>query len=485
MTEFTTVYQRFEGLTPDGQDLSGEVTGEVTFTPMLAYGEAYRTDDATIPSSEISVEVKNEEVTAQLFAGGPNSNPEKVRWVASYDLKVDGQRAYLRAFDFEAVPGGTIDLTDVAPIAGSPTPGVTRGPAGPAGPAGADGPPGPPGAPGPAGEPGPAGQDGSVRFESLTVEQIQEITGPPGPQGDPGLPGPVGPQGPQGESIRGEQGLPGPEGPQGPRGFQGDQGEPGPQGAPGEQGPAGEKGRGVASITDLDGNGIATITYTDFTNEPLPLPVGPQGPEGPVGPEGPQGPVGDLSPGDRRSVDTAIAGLSEIDEAVSQAGQSRDESVQSAAASLVSAELAAMEKEDSGVRIEDTAGAQLFIGDRLVYSETPVLNISELTTGSVSTKEKNHHGFYARRIGNEIRVWGVGTFVAPGTSVLTLPRWLRPAIRYGVLGVCAIEDQMGFVANHRSIPELMVYGVSVAVGVEIEFNVSFSTDQEWPESITL
>lgn len=296
MTEFTTVYQRFEGLTPDGQDLSGEVTGEVTFTPMLAYGEAYRTDDATIPSSEISVEVKNEEVTVQLFAGGPNSNPEKVRWVVSYDLKVDGQRAYLRAFDFEAVPGGTVDLTDVAPIAGSPTPGVTRGPAGPPGPAGADGPPGPPGAPGPAGEPGPAGQDGSVRFEDLTAEQIQEITGPPGPQGDPGLPGPVGPQGPQGESIRGEQGLPGPEGPQGPRGFQGDQGEPGPPGAPGEQGPQGEPGRGIASITDHDGNGIATITYTDFTTEPLPLPAGPQGEQGPEGDQGPEGPEGPQGP---------------------------------------------------------------------------------------------------------------------------------------------------------------------------------------------
>lgn len=39
----------------------------------------------------------------------------------------------------------------------------------------------------------------------------------------------------------------------------------------------GEPGRGIVSVTDDDGDGTATITYTDDTTEQLPLPPGPPG----------------------------------------------------------------------------------------------------------------------------------------------------------------------------------------------------------------
>lgn len=67
----------------------------------------------------------------------------------------------------------------------------------------------------------------------------------------------------------------------------------------GPQGPAGPAGRGINSISDGDGDGIATVVFTDSTSSQLPLPLGPIGPEGPTGadstvpgPEGPQGPQG-------------------------------------------------------------------------------------------------------------------------------------------------------------------------------------------------
>lgn len=67
----------------------------------------------------------------------------------------------------------------------------------------------------------------------------------------------------------------------------------------GPQGPAGPAGRGINSISDGDGDGIATVVFTDSTSSQLPLPQGPEGPQGPTGadstvpgPEGPQGPQG-------------------------------------------------------------------------------------------------------------------------------------------------------------------------------------------------
>lgn len=44
---------------------------------------------------------------------------------------------------------------------------------------------------------------------------------------------------------------------------------------------AGAPGVGIASVTDLDGDGVALVTFTDGTTSGLPLPPGPPGPPGP------------------------------------------------------------------------------------------------------------------------------------------------------------------------------------------------------------
>ena len=76
------------------------------------------------------------------------------------------------------------------------------------------------------------------------------------------------------------------QGPAGPRG------PVGPAGANGDQGDVGPAGRGIVSITDNDGDGEATVTYTDGDTDPLGLPQGPQGLRGPDGPQGDAGATG-------------------------------------------------------------------------------------------------------------------------------------------------------------------------------------------------
>jgi len=128
----------------------------------------------------------------------------------------------------------------------------TQGIAGPQGEIGIQGNQGAIGKRGYQGEKGDKGQDGTVEFEDLTPEQIEEIRGPQGlvgEQGSIGLQGPVGEQGQMGnQGFQGEQGsigLQGPVGEQGSIGLQGpvgEQGQMGNQGFQGTQGPIGEQG---------------------------------------------------------------------------------------------------------------------------------------------------------------------------------------------------------------------------------------------------
>src|SRR5699024_5974730 len=130
---------------------------------------------------------------------------------------------------------------------------------------GTEGPQGPEGPVGPIGPQGPKGEDGTMTFEDLTPEQV--------------------------ENLRGEQG---PEGPQGPQGPQVEQGADGgllntnlnlipynesfwESGAICLQGPKGED---------------STMTFEDITPEQVENLRGEQGPEGPQGPQGPQGEQG-------------------------------------------------------------------------------------------------------------------------------------------------------------------------------------------------
>lgn len=115
-----------------------------------------------------------------------------------------------------------------------------RGEIGPKGDTGEQGPQGLQGIQGEQGPQGVKGEDGTVTFEELTPEQIEEIRGPqgeqglPGEQGERGEPGPQGPQGEEGlRGLQGEQGI------QGPQGIKGDTGSIGPKGDKGDKGDRG------------------------------------------------------------------------------------------------------------------------------------------------------------------------------------------------------------------------------------------------------
>src|SRR5699024_729896 len=63
-----------------------------------------------------------------LMAGGDGVNPEKVHWrIAFDDIYLGEQRVHIDPFIFEAVPGATLDLEKVTPVAGYTPPGVIRG----------------------------------------------------------------------------------------------------------------------------------------------------------------------------------------------------------------------------------------------------------------------------------------------------------------------------------------------------------------------
>lgn len=165
-----------------------EIQGLVKFTPVTPGRGVYQvsTPEGYVSVAPVSVfaevvagrVVKGSSDYVELFAGGESSNPGTVVWEVEYSsLTAGGIPAWVKPFRFEAIPGAEVDLGEVAPVMGSSPAGVTRGETGP---------PGPPGEPG---EPGPPGEDGSVSFDALTAEQVEEITGPPGEPGPAGPPG--------------------------------------------------------------------------------------------------------------------------------------------------------------------------------------------------------------------------------------------------------------------------------------------------------
>ena len=168
-----------------------KVSGTVEFIPDLPDGAAWAVIEngkaVTVPAVPTSIDFEGGHYSLELFAGGPTSNPSRViYWMNFTHLVADGEYAYIEPFRFEAIPGGTVDLSMAMPVAGT-TPPIIRGAPGEPGPAGDPGPPGPPGA------------DGQVTFEALTPEQVELITGPPGAPGEPGPAGDPGPPGPPGE----------------------------------------------------------------------------------------------------------------------------------------------------------------------------------------------------------------------------------------------------------------------------------------------
>src|SRR5699024_5131744 len=161
---------------------------------------------------------------------------------------------------------------------------------------------GPQGPEGPEGPQGPKGQDGTVAFEELTPEQVENLRGEQGPEGPQGPQGPEGPQGEKGqdgtvafeeltpeqiESLRGEQGPEGPEGPQGPQGPEGSQGPQGLQGEKGDKGETFEEENNILNYSEHVQNSWSDAILEAFKNvdrvyfpegeyniEPITLPSG-------------------------------------------------------------------------------------------------------------------------------------------------------------------------------------------------------------------
>ena len=226
-TNFCLVKQNLASLSDVTNTVDAStISGRVTFTPVLGEGQSFHVtvdgEDYTIPTASITAVIDGGKIGdngegVSLFAAGDNSNPPKIVYRVVYSgLRAGDSSTSLRlnSVTFEAVPGGVVDLTTVTPVAGTPSPGITKGAKG---------------AKGDRGEPGPQGERGLQGERGETGPQ--GIQGKPGPRGATGERGEVGPQGPQGEP-----------GPQGPQGIQGERGEQGLKGDKGDTGAKGDPG---------------------------------------------------------------------------------------------------------------------------------------------------------------------------------------------------------------------------------------------------
>lgn len=143
--KFTTVKRAVNAVHLDGDDPdqtpeTHPVHGNVTFTPLLKDGDSIQVQTVngplTVVPTQITVRISDGVVMhrgapgVQLFAAGPGSNPERIQWKATFhNLQSNGIPIKLKPVVFDAIPDGEVDLTTVAPLAGTPTP-ITRGPQG-------------------------------------------------------------------------------------------------------------------------------------------------------------------------------------------------------------------------------------------------------------------------------------------------------------------------------------------------------------------
>lgn len=142
MPQYCLVKHHIVSSVIDGPDPGNDpdtvpVSGDVTFYPALDYGDsvvvtsgAGKTSyvlapiSARIVGGKISV---NGEDGVKLFAGGPDTNPERIRYRAKFtDLNIAGGKSLsLKDVLFEAIPGGEISLSMVQPVPGAPYPGYS------------------------------------------------------------------------------------------------------------------------------------------------------------------------------------------------------------------------------------------------------------------------------------------------------------------------------------------------------------------------
>ena len=143
--EFTLVRRAIRLAVIDGPDTGDnpdilQAQGSVLFEPVIKKGDSIqvqtRGGSETYALAPIECPINDGIIShrgqdgVKLPAGGEAANPSLIRWKATFSRMQAGGRSFsLAPVIFDAVPGGEIDLTMVAPVAGAPE-GVVRGPRG-------------------------------------------------------------------------------------------------------------------------------------------------------------------------------------------------------------------------------------------------------------------------------------------------------------------------------------------------------------------
>ena len=143
--EFTLVRRAISLAVIDGPDTGDnpdilKAQGSVLFEPVIKKGDSIqvqtRGGSETYALAPIECPINDGIIShrgqdgVKLPAGGEAANPSLIRWKATFSrMQAGGKSFTLAPVIFDAVPGGEIDLTMVAPVAGAPE-GVVRGPRG-------------------------------------------------------------------------------------------------------------------------------------------------------------------------------------------------------------------------------------------------------------------------------------------------------------------------------------------------------------------
>lgn len=117
-----------------------KVNGRVTFTPLLKDGDVVQWAGPNGPESLVLAPIEcriSDGIIMHrggegvyLAAGGKGCEPSLIQWKATFsNMQAGGWAFNLKPVMFDAVPGGEVDLTMVAPVAGASEP-IVRGPAG-------------------------------------------------------------------------------------------------------------------------------------------------------------------------------------------------------------------------------------------------------------------------------------------------------------------------------------------------------------------
>ena len=143
--QYTRVKRAVSAVVIDGADTDAnpdfvKVNGNVTFTPLLKAGDVVQYAGPKGPESLVLAPIEcrisdgiimhRGQEGVYLAAGGKGVQPDVIQWKATFsNMQAGGWAFTLKPVMFDAVPGGDVDLTLVAPIAGASEP-IVRGPAG-------------------------------------------------------------------------------------------------------------------------------------------------------------------------------------------------------------------------------------------------------------------------------------------------------------------------------------------------------------------